>query len=179
MLISNQTHPSLHPQVPTIRPRHLPSGPVIARNACHYPSTSADRKASPCAVSHLNLNNLPAEIIQEIASHLRPDWYESQSADSDFSDDDYDDMSVCSVEAEDGPPELKVLPCCRPGDSEASEGESRTPILDDEANFSATSNRIRDIVFDRPQGRRKTIRYCEQWRRETMKISEAVRLRYR
>lgn len=130
------------------------------------------------ALSHTNLNNLPAEIIGEIASHLRSDWHDCDSEDSDFSDDDYDQMSVGSVDPEDEPPEVKVLPCCRQGESQVAVDGSRIPVLDHESIFSATSKRIREIVFNRRQSRRRTIRYCDQWRRETMSLSVAARHRY-
>jgi hypothetical protein len=57
------------------------------------------------AESHTNLNNLPAEILQEIAYHLNPDAAETSSDDeSDFSDIEYDRQSVVSVEPDHGPP---------------------------------------------------------------------------
>jgi hypothetical protein len=133
------------------------------------------------ALSHLNLNNLPAEIIEEIAFHLTSDAKEPQETgvdSSEFDDVDVDQMSVTSHTEEDGPPDVQVMPCCRPGDEEADWYGFRIPILDDRSIFSATSKRIRDIVFHRRQTRRRTIRYCDQWVQETQALPLTVRSRY-
>jgi hypothetical protein len=133
------------------------------------------------ALSHLNLNNLPAEIIDEIAFHLTPDARDPQETETDppgFDDVDHERMSVTSFTEEEGPPEIEVMPCCRLEDEEADWYESRLPILDDRSTFSATSKRIRDIVFHRRQARRRTIRYCDQWVQETQALPLTVRSRY-
>jgi hypothetical protein len=130
-------------------------------------------------LSHTNLNNLPAEILQEIADHLDPNTSETESDDSsEFSDDDYEWMSVTSQNPEDGPPEVKVMPCCRPGDNPIDADEPRIPVLDERSIFATTSRRIRDVVFNRAQKRRRTIRYCDKWIQETLELSEATRSRY-
>jgi hypothetical protein len=133
----------------------------------------------PVTTSRLSLVDLPAEIIQEIAYHLEPG---SEDPDhSDFSDVEYDRMSVTSMDSmdsEDSTPMVKVLPCCRAGDEESTVGEERIPVLDQVSTFSVTSKRIRDLLFGRRQKRRRTIRYCDRWREETMQSPEATRSRY-
>lgn len=147
----------------------------------------ANRARQAHAVSHLNINNLPAEIIEEIAFHLTPDSrhpQETETHSSGFDDIDHDRMSVTSLTEEEGPPDVEVMPCCRPRDQEADWDEeadwyaSGIPILDERSTFSATSKRIRDIVFHRRQTRRRTIRYCNQWVFETQDLPLAVRSRY-
>jgi hypothetical protein len=131
------------------------------------------------AESHTNLNNLPAEILQEIAYHLNPDAAETSSDDgSDFSDIEYDRQSVVSVEPDQGPPDVDVMPCCRAGDDESIATGAGIPILDYRSIFSAVSRRIRDVVWNRRQKRRRTIRYCDRWIQETTQLSEATRSRY-
>lgn len=124
----------------------------------------------------LGLNDLPAEIIQEIAHHLDPDPQETDS--SEFSDVDYNQMSVTSMDPEDGKPAIKVMPCCRPGDEKALADDSRIPILNDRSNFSATSRMIYNVVAEGRLTRRRTIWYCQKWIQETKQIPEATRSRY-
>jgi hypothetical protein len=132
------------------------------------------------AQSHLNLNNLPAEILQEIASYLAPDREDPDQIEDPARLDDFDDgrMSFFADYPEDGTPETKVLPCCRPGDEKVDASEPRIPILDERSIFSATSKRIREVVWNRRQMSRRTIRYCDQWILETKKVSEETRSRY-
>jgi hypothetical protein len=137
------------------------------------------RQARQEQQSHLNLNNLPAEIIQEIAYQLHSDPDDSVTDFGlDFSDIDFDRMSVTSWPSEDGAPDVKVMPCCRRGDTVVVGDEARIDILDKRSTFSATSSRIRDVVFNRRQKGPRTIRYCNQWIRETMQVTEATRARY-
>jgi hypothetical protein len=129
--------------------------------------------------SHLNLNNLPAEIIQAIADHLAPDREDPDETEDPAELDDFDDdMSFFSANSQDDPPEIKVMPCCRPGDEKVGAGEPRIPVLDERSTFSATSKRIRDVVWNRRRRSRRTIRYCDQWIQETMLVSEETRSRY-
>jgi hypothetical protein len=128
------------------------------------------------SLSHTNLNNFPTEIVDEIAHHLNPDPEDGYH--SDFSDVSYERMSVTSANSDMDKVEVKVMPCCRPGDEEVHADESRIPVLDDRLIFSATSRRMRDVVFNRRQTRRRTIRYCDRWKEETMQLSEAIRSRY-
>jgi hypothetical protein len=134
------------------------------------------------ADSHLNLNNLPAEIIEEIAYHLKSDAGDSEGTATDpsteFEDVNVDLMSVTSIGSEDDVPDVPVMPCCRPGDLKKHSYGSRIPVLDDRSVFSATSKRIREIVFHRRQRRRRTIRYCPQWLQETQQVPLAIRARY-
>jgi hypothetical protein len=136
------------------------------------------------SLSHTNLNNLPAEIIQEIANHLHPPRKLNQVKETEtkdpleFSDDDEDQMSVFSRGPGDGTPEVKVMPCCRPGDDTVVAEEPRIDVLDGSSIFSAASSRLRNIVFNGRQTRRRTIRYCDKWIQETRKLSEMTRSRY-
>lgn len=133
------------------------------------------------AASHTNLNNLPAEILHEIAFYLNADHEDPQPTETDtagFDDFDDDQMSVVSAESNDDPPDVKVMPCCRSRDEKVGAGEPRISVLNERSTFSATSRRIRDVVFNRRQTTRKTIRYCDQWIDETMQLSEATRSRY-
>jgi hypothetical protein len=135
------------------------------------------------AASHLNLNNLPAEIIEEIAFHLKCEAEDSDETATDpleFEDVEYERMSVKSMDPEDGVPEVKVMPCCRSGDSEeeVDADGTRIPILNGCSTFSATSKRIREIVFHRRQTRRRTIRYCPRWLQETQHLPLVIRSRY-
>jgi hypothetical protein len=89
------------------------------------------------ALSHLNLNNLPAEIIGEIEFHLTPDPIPPQETETDplvFDDVDHERMSVTSFTEEEGPPDVEVMPCCRPGDEEAEWYESRNLFGDIQEN---------------------------------------------
>jgi hypothetical protein len=126
--------------------------------------------------STVTLDHLPAEIIQEIMYHLDPHTQDAESVDSEFSDVDYDRMSVTSMGY--GSPERKVMPCCRIKDGDVGAGESRIPIMDSRSTFSATSRRMRDIVSSERHTRRRTIRYCKQWIEETRQLSGAIRSRY-
>jgi hypothetical protein len=131
------------------------------------------------AESHTNLNNLPAEILQEIAYHLNPDVEDAWSdKGSKFSDIEYDRQSVVSVEPDQGPPEVEVVPCCRDGDEKKIASGAGIPILDDRSTFSTVSRRIRDVVWNRRQKRCRTIRYCDRWIQDTMQVSEATRSRH-
>jgi hypothetical protein len=87
-------------------------------------------------------------------------------------------LSVVSVESDEDPPDVEVMPCCRSGDEKVCADEPRIPVVDERSVFSATSRRIRDVVFNRRQVIRKTVRYCDQWIEETMQLSEAARARY-
>jgi hypothetical protein len=143
-----------------------------------FPRRQARHAEQAHAISHTNLNNLPAEIIEGIAYQLDPDADTTASDGSEFSDIDYDRMSVISVDPKDGPPEIKAVPCCQLGDKEADADEPRIPVLNQRSIFSSASKRIRNIVFDRKQSKRRTIRYCDRWIQETMQIPEATRARY-
>jgi hypothetical protein len=140
----------------------------------------AEQALKAHAQSHLNLNNLPAEIIQAIADHLAPDREDPDEIEDLAGLDDFDDqMSFFSADSQDNPPEVKVMPCCRRGDErEVSAGEPRIPVLDERSTFSATSKRIREAVWNRRQRSRRTIRYCDQWIQETLLLSEQTRSRY-
>lgn len=131
------------------------------------------------ALSRTNLNNLPAEIIQEIARQLNPEEEQSEVGyGSDFADVDCDRMPVDAFPLKHGPRDTKVMPCCRWGDPRVGEGETGIPVLNNCSVFSATSKRIRDIVFHRRQRKQRTIRFCNHWTAETKQIPEAVRARY-
>jgi hypothetical protein len=127
----------------------------------------------------INLNDLPAEILLEIAYHLNPDAEEAWSEDgSDFSDIEYVRQSVCSWESSKDPSEVDVIPCCRPGDDARIASGGEIPIRDHRSTFSAVSRRIREVVWNRRHKRLRTIRYCERWIQETTQLSEATRSRY-
>jgi hypothetical protein len=134
----------------------------------------------PHAASHLNLNNLPAEIIEQIAFHLNPDSKDPHHTANPARSDDFDDdqMSFFSDYAADKTRETKVIPCCQFGEENVDASEPSIPILDARSIFSATSKRIRDVVWNRRQTKRKNIRYCDQWILETRHVSEETRSRY-
>jgi hypothetical protein len=143
-------------------------------SASPHAQTPQAQQAPPYSAP--NLNDLPAEIIQEIAHHLAPDALDADRDDPDDSDIEYDRMSVTSLEY--GEPNPKVMPCCRKGDEKVGADESRIPVFDARSIFSATSRRIRDAVFSCRQTRRRTVRYCQQWIQETQQLPESIRSRY-
>lgn len=71
------------------------------------------------ALSPLTLNNLPTEILHEIASHLGSGIQDSDNPDD--PDVEYDRMSIISLDTNRGAdpdraPVPQPMPCCRPGD---------------------------------------------------------------
>jgi hypothetical protein len=129
-------------------------------------------------LSRTKLDSLPAEILQEIAYHLDNNPEEPETSLSGFSDVDHERMSVTSLDPPYGKPNVTSMACCRPGDPEMYENESRMYVLSDYRTLAATSRRIREVLLSCRQTRRETIRYCDHWKKKTMQLSDVTRSRY-
>jgi hypothetical protein len=131
--------------------------PVSTRNQIREHDAARLLAASQ---SHTNINNLPTEIIDEIASHLRA---ATRAAKLDGLDSDSDDG-----ELHEGT-DMRLRCRCRP------RNKIKVSKPDFSLNLSSCSQRLRKVVFEDVPQRMESIGYCDSWLRESRLVCQRVR----
>lgn len=142
--------------------------------------------------SPANLGNLPPELIHLIVRHLdrtQPihcvdNTHEHACDPPPYNDDDCETVvSHDPAEADPVRGQDCTLTCCREGRTHMAGGEGwekgEQVCVSDSLNLSAASRRLREVIFIDGKKRCRSIRLCDWWREETMRVSQTVRNRYK